>query len=302
MWSIDGGEQLNVSRVELPDPEGQASANLAVTVASPRALATVGVVASAGRLYDEGMDHRGDRVAVLSQAAAAELGITSVDLSPTIYVSGARLTAIGIIRSGALENQLMQGVIIPPGAAAAIPKQGPPTRQIIVRTATGAAQLIGRQGPYAIDPYEPGRVGAQVPIDPTQLRNQVSGQLTALLLVVAIVTLVVGVISITNITLLSVIQRRPEIGLRRSVGAAPHHIAGLIVSEAALIGVIGGLLGTSGGIFITAVVSASRGWAPTLAPAFIVMAPLVGGATGALAGFYPAWRASRISPISALQR
>jgi putative ABC transport system permease protein len=302
MWAVGGGQPLTASRVDVAGLGAPAGAGVQVTVASPRALAAVDASASSGRLYDQGMDRRGDRVALLSQAAAISLGITRVDLSPTLYVDAARFTIIGIVRSGPLESQLTQGVIIAPGAAGAIPGDGAAARQIVVRTAPGAAQLIGRQGPYAIDPDQPSRIAAQVPIDPSQLRNQVSSQLTVLLLAVAIVTLVVGVISITNITLLSVMQRRPEIGLRRSVGAAPRHIAALIVGEASLVGVIGGLLGTSGGVFITALVSASRGWAPTLAPAFILAAPLMRGVTGALAGLYPAWRASRISPISALQR
>ena len=303
MWNLGGGQIFHVSRISQLDPTGQASASIPVTAASPGALATMGAAISTGRLYDEGMDRRHDMVALLGSAAAGQLGITSIALTPAIYISGIRFTVIGIVRSSPLAGQILLGVVIPPGDAGAIPGQASTQgRQMIVRTLPGAAQLIGHQGPCALDPYQPGRIATEVPIDPTQLRNQVSGQVTALLLAVAVVALLVGVIAIMNTTLLSILQRRSEIGLRRSVGAAPRHIAALIVSEAAVTGVIGGLIGTSMGVLITAAVSASKGWEPVLDPTLILGAPMAGAAAGLIAGLYPAWRASRVSPISALQR
>jgi putative ABC transport system permease protein len=305
IWNLGAGSALTVSRTRAPTG-GQGSAGLSVAAASPGALTTLDVIRSDGRLYDEGMDRRRARVALLSQNAARSLGIDSVALSPAIYIAGVRFTAIGIVDVNSMSDESVTGVIVPPGAAAAITaaagsSDGPPAREIIVRTTSGAAQLIGRQGPYAIDPYEPGRVNAAVPIDPAQLRDQVSGQLTALLLAVAGVTLLVGVFSITNITFLAVAQRRFEIGLRRSLGASPLHIATLILIEALVVGGLGGLLGTSVGVIATAALSAGRGWAPTLSPVILLLAPLVGCGSGLLAGMYPAWRASRISPLSALQ-
>jgi putative ABC transport system permease protein len=299
-WSLGGGSNLAVRRT-LAAAGGQAAADLPVAVASPGALATLGISASDGRLYDGGMDRRVAHVALLSQTAAASLGIGSVDLSPAIYIGRARFTVIGVVRVDALVDQSLAGVLVPPGAAAAISGDAHAQRTIIVRTSSGAAQLIGRQGPYAIDPYDPGRVNAAVPIDPSQLHNQVSDELTALLLAVAGVTLLVGVFSITNITFLAVAQRRFEIGLRRSLGASPVHIGCLILLEALVVGALGGVLGTSVGVVATAVISASRGWAPTMSTVILLLAPLVGCGAGLLAGVYPAWRASRISPLSALQ-
>jgi putative ABC transport system permease protein len=172
----------------------------------------------------------------------------------------------------------------------------------MVRTDPGAAQLIGRQGPLAIDPLHPRAIAASVPEDPTALRQSVNSSLTSLLLAIALIALGVGVIAIANTTLLSVIQRRAEIGLRRSVGAAPRHIAVMVVTEAVLTGAIGGLIGTSAGVLIVSAVCASHGWSPVLDPALLLFAPAAGAVAGLLAGLYPAWRASRVSPISALQR
>jgi putative ABC transport system permease protein len=304
MWNLSSaGSMVPVSRTSQPDPTGQLVAELPVTVASPAALATTGAVTSSGRLYDTGMDRRHDLVCLLGPAAASQLGITSVAIAPVIYAGGTPLTVVGILKAAPGADGALLGVVIPPGAAGAMPPDGTPGPvQMIVRTVPGGAQLIGKEGPYALDPYDPGRIGVSVPIDPTLLRNEVSGSLTSLLLALAVVALAVGVIAITNTTLLSVISRRAEIGLRRSVGAAPRHVAALVLIEAALVGAVGGVIGTSVGVLIVGAVSAARGWAPVLAPVILVVATPVAAAAGLLAGLYPAWRASRITPISALQR
>lgn len=303
MWGLGEGQLFTVSRIPSSAASDQAAeASLPITAASPNALSTAGAILLSGRLYDHGMDVRHESVALLGQDAARQLAITRVDFSPTLYVDGKPFTVIGIIRQTRLNTGSLVGVIIPPGAVRDVPGQATSARQLFVRTGAGAAQLVGREGPYAVDPYQPSRIGADVPIDPTQLRNRVNGQVTALLLAVAIVTLVVGMISIANITLLSVVQRKSEIGLRRSVGAAPRHITALVISEAALTGVIGGLIGASAGVLVTSIVSASKGWTPVLNPLLVLVAPVTGGGAGILAGLYPAWRASKITPIAALRQ
>jgi putative ABC transport system permease protein len=195
-------------------------------------------------------------------------------------------------------------VIVPPGAAeVAAGRFGVDIgRQILVRTIPGAAQLIGRQGPDAIDPLNPHAIAASVPEDPSALRQSVSSTLTSLLLAIALIALGVGVIAIANTALRSVLQRCAEIGMRRSVGAAPRHIAVMVVCEAVVTGVIGGLIGSSVGVLIISAVCASRGWTPVLDLRLLFAAPAVGALAGLLAGLYPAWQASRVSPISALQR
>lgn len=141
-----------------------------------------------------------------------------------------------------------------------------------------------------------------MPIDPAQLRASIGASLASLLLAVAVIGLAMGIVAIAITTLLSVSQRRAEIGLRRSVGAAPRHIAVLVLSESGMTGTVGAVIGSSLGIIAISVVCASRGWAAVLAPALLALTPAAGAAAGLLAGLYPAWRASRVSPIQALQR
>ncbi|POM25480.1 putative ABC transporter permease YknZ [Actinomadura rubteroloni] len=298
-WSVGKGAVYSVRRIREGTKENSVGLNM--MAATPGALAAMDAKVSSGRLYDVGMERRGEQVALLGQAAARQLGITSVDLSPVVYIGDTELRVIGIVDSAPADDQALLSVIIPTRVAVGFSPSGD-TRSLLVRTAPGAAQLVGRQGPLQLSPQDPARIAAAVPPDPVQLRNQVDSSVTGLLIAISMVALGVGVLAIANTTLLSVIQRRAEIGLRRSVGAAPRHIAALVVSESAVIGAIGALIGTSLGVLVVGAVSAARGWAPVLDPQVIVGAPLAGAVAGLLAGAYPAWRASRISPISALQR
>jgi putative ABC transport system permease protein len=213
-----------VGRTE-PQP-GQPQIGLPVTAATAGGLATIGSAVSAGRLYDAGMDHRGAQVALLGATAARQLGITGVGECPVIFIGQVPFTVV--VRRAPPDPGVLLGVIVPPGAAATVAGRFGVDigRQIMVRTVPGAAQLIGRQGPYAIDPLNPHAVAATVPEDPSALRQSVSSSLTSLLLAIALIALLVGVIAIANTTLLSVLQLRAEIGLRRSIGARSRRPAG----------------------------------------------------------------------------
>ena len=114
-------------------------------------------------------------------------------------------------------------------------------------------------------------------------------------------SLVVGAIGIANITLVSVMERTGEIGLRRAIGATRGHIAAQFLLESASMGVVGGILGASLGVLITVGVSAYQVWTPVLDPAVPFLAPLIGGIIGLVSGTYPALRAARLEPVEALR-
>jgi putative ABC transport system permease protein len=117
-----------------------------------------------------------------------------------------------------------------------------------------------------------------------------------------VVCLVIGAVGIANTTLVAVMERTGEIGLRRALGARSRHITVQFLTESGALGLLGGVVGTSVGTAVVVAVSAFREWTPVIAPLTLAAAPALGLATGLLAGLYPAWRASRVPPAEALRR
>jgi putative ABC transport system permease protein len=298
LWDINEQQPFAVSRTLTSSP-GE-TAQLSATAASAAALRAIGAKVSSGRLYDDGADRFHQMVVLLGADAAQQLGIYSTIGQPAIFINHTALTVEGIIGSTSQESQVLLGIVVPPYVASVI---GPrtDTRRVIARTRLGAAQVIGREGPYALAPYNTSQVTSEVPPDPATLKASVQRSLTSLLDALEVVGMAVGIISITTITLLAVSQRRIEIGLRRAVGYHRWDIARLILIETAGVGVVGASLGASFGVLTVSVFAAAHGWAPTLNPATVGVSPLLGIAIGVAAGAIPAVAAAKITPMSALR-
>lgn len=284
--------------------EAAGAEGLTVYAASPGLLQAVGPTLAGGTLYNTFHDSRRMHVAVIGSAVARRLGISSLAAQPAVFVNGTPYTVVGILRNVERLPNLLLSVMIPDRTARA--DYGDPAPDyaatMLIQTRVGAARLIAKQAPLALRPDRPDHLQAVPPPAPHTLQDSVTGSLDSLFLLLAGITLVIGTVGIANTTLVSVLERTGEIGLRRSLGARPRHIAAQFLTESAALGTLGGLLGTAVSIVVTLSVALAHHWTAILDPWTTLPAPLIGTLTGLLAGAYPALRAARIEPAEALRR
>ena len=297
--SVDVGHAL-VSSTPFSDPGRRSQFKLDVEAASPDLYSAVRARLREGRLPDQGHSRRGDKVAVLGPNAAQQLSITDVGNLQSISIGDEVFLVIGILSDVKRKPTLLSSVIIPEGTARRLYQLHAP-ESVVIGTKVGAAPLIAKQAPYALRPDAPLGLKVASPEQPQDLRAGVSSDLDVLFLMLGGVSLLVGILGIANTTLLSVMERVGEIGLRRALGATRRHIATQFLLESATLGLLGGILGASLGMLVVVGVAAHQTWTPVLDPLVPLLAPVVGGAAGLLAGFYPALRAARLEPVDALR-
>ena len=207
---------------------------------------------------------------------------------------------VGILRDVARKPELLGSVIIPEGTAQRYFGLAGPSL-VVVETKIGAAYLIAEQVRAALRPDDPRTLKVQVPTEPRRVRDEVQSDLDAMFLLLGGLSLVVGAIGIANITLVGVMERTGEIGLRRALGASRGHVAAQFLFESASMGVVGGIIGASLGVLIVIAVSAFEVWTPVMDSMAPLLAPVIGGGIGLLSGLYPALRAARLEPVEALR-
>ena len=219
---------------------------------------------------------------------------------PAIAIGDQIYLVIGILEAVARQPDLLASVIIPEGTARHdFGLIGPGA--VVIETRIGATALIARQTPLALRPDDPSLLKVEFAPEPQRVRDAVQGDLNRMFLLLGGLSLIVGAIGIGNITLVSVIERIGEIGLRRAMGATRGHIALQFLLESATMGLIGGIFGASLGVLIVVAVSAYQLWTPVLEPAAPFLAPLIGCAIGLVAGLYPALRAAHLEPVEAVR-
>jgi macrolide transport system ATP-binding/permease protein len=289
-----------VRSVPVNDTVGITEFQMTVKAASPGTFRAVRTRLGQGRVFDAGHSRRGDRVAVLGRGAAERLNVTRVDQQPAVFIGNRLFVVLGIIDDVAREPDLLDSVIVPDGTARLIYRLEAPAA-VHIDTEIGAARLISAQAAIALDPNDPKRLSVSAPQEPKRVKEGVEQDVNSLFLILGAVSLLVGAIGIANVTLVSVMERTGEIGLRRALGAARRHIAGQFLAESTVMGLIGGVLGSSIGVLIVVAVSASRQWTPVLDAWIPVGAPILGAFVGLFAGLYPALRAASLQPVDALR-
>jgi macrolide transport system ATP-binding/permease protein len=289
-----------VSGSPFSDPGRRSEFKLAVEAASPDLFEAIRARLRTGRLPDEGHSRRSEKVAVLGPNAARQLGISTVAHLPSISIGDEVFLVIGILDTVERKHTVLSSVIIPEGTARDLYRL-PAPESVVIETEVGAASLLSRQVPLALRPDAPLGLKVASPEQPQPVRAGVESDLNVLFLMLGGVSLLVGALGIANMTLVSVMERIGEIGLRRALGATRRHIATQFLLESATLGILGGVLGASVGMLIVVGVAAYQTWTPVIDPLVPILAPLVGGLTGLLAGFYPSLRAAGLEPVDALR-
>ncbi len=289
-----------IRTVPFIDPTTNSERVLPVFAASPGLFDAVRGHIAAGRWFDSGHVARRDRVAVIGVDIMEDLGISRVDNLPGVFIGDDLFTVIGILDGAERDRGLTGGIMIPSSTAQWRFGVTKPER-VVIETELGAASLIASQAAVALNPNAPESLSVNAPRDPSDTRDQVQNDVNDLFLLLGLISLIVGAIGIANVTLVTVMERTGEIGLRRALGASRRHIAVQFLSESTALGLVGGIIGASVGLLFVVGVAASRDWTPVLDLWLPLAAPVAGAIVGLIAGLYPSIRAARMEPVDALR-
>lgn len=249
-------------------------------------------------------------VAVLGAAAANQLGIDRSFPDQRIWLGGQWFNVAGILRPSPLEPDVDVSALVGYPAAqkylglASVVRgevvAGTPST-IYVRAATGHEAAVQELLARTANPEAPFEVNVSQPSDVLTARAAAAGTFNTLFLGLGMVALIVGAVGVANIMIISVLERRSEIGLRRALGARKGQIRSQFLVESILLAIIGGIVGVLAGAAATAGYASSKGWAVVIPveawSGGIASAILI----GAIAGLTPAVRASRMPPAVALR-
>ena len=240
-------------------------------------------------------------VAVLGYGAAQALGIATLDRPIRVWAAGRWLSVAGILAPLQLAPEIDRSVLVGLDFAAAdLGFDGFPTR-LYVRADPERVVAISRVLARTTNPQSPDQVKVTRPSDALAARLAVQSSGTSLFVGLGAVALLVGGVGVANVMVISVLERRSEIGLRRALGATRLHVGVQFLSEAVLLSTLGGVTGIGGGIAITAAYATQQGWS-ILVPAGVVAGGLLAAVViGGAAGLYPALRAARMAPTDALR-
>ena len=279
-------------------PASQTGA-LSVQAATLGLLPVVGATVTHGAYLNRATER--EPVVVLGAAAAQRLGIDRVYPGERIWLGGQWFYVQGILSSAALAPEIDSSALIGfPAARTYLGFDDHPTT-IYVRSVTSQVAAVQSVLGATANPEAPNEVDVSQPSDVLTARADAQGALNALFLGLGAVSLLVGALGVANIMLISVLERRSEIGLRRALGATKGHIRTQFLAEAMLLALLGGAVGVTLGVLATAGYAYTRHWT-TVIPTFAWAGGLAAAiAIGGAAGLLPAIRAARLSPTDALR-
>jgi putative ABC transport system permease protein len=238
---------------------------------------------------------------VLGSVAAERLGVTSLEGDPLVFLGERWFRVVGILDDVALFPDLDRSAMVGyPVAAELFGIEAAPTT-VRVRTDPEDTEAVYERLGATANPEAPSEVEVVRPSDALEARAKVDETLTALLLGLGAVALLVGGVGIANVMVISVLERRAEIGVRRALGATRRHIRLQFLVESTLLAGLGGAVGVGLGATITWFYADARGWTFAVPAAGVLGGIAASLLVGALAGLYPAARAARLAPATAVR-
>ena len=272
---------------------------IAVVATEPQLATTIGATVAHGRFLNAATESL-DAV-VLGSEAARRLGIDTLDGDPLVVIGGHQFAVVGILAPVPLAPDIDRSALIGYDVAKAMFGIDDSASTVRVRTDPSQVAAVAKVLPATTNPEAPGDVSVSRPSDALAAKSKADTALTTLLLALGGVALLVGGVGIGNVMVISVLERRAEIGLRRALGATKGAVRLQFLTEATVLAGLGGAGGVAIGAAITAGYARFQGWRvaiPLTALAGGIGASLV---LGALAGLYPAGRAARLAPADAIR-
>jgi len=243
-------------------------------------------------------------IVVLGAVAAQRLGVDSLNPGGRpvqVYLGGEWFSVGGILASLPLAPEIDRAALIGYSIAKTLFGTTRNASTLYVRADPGHVTQASELLAATADPQNPENTQVSRPSSALQARADSESTLTALFLGLGAVALLVGGVGIANVMVISVLERRPEIGLRRALGATRMHIGTQFLGESVLLSLLGGAAGIALGAAGTAGYAALQGWIVTIPLVSVAGAVGITLALGALAGLYPAVRAARLAPAAALR-
>ena len=292
-----GSVDATVRRTDYIDPVE--TGGIAVKAADTNLLRTLGATLSAGRFLNPGTARY--PAVVLGATAAERLGIRSLEGSPQVWIGDRWWSVVGILNPVELASDLDTAVLVGFPAAAEYLDHDGYASAVYLRADPSTVEAVADVLARTVNPEKPEEVEISRPSDALAARAAAKTAFTALFLGLGAVALLVGGLGIANVMVISVLERRSEIGLRRALGATKRHIGVQFLTESLVLAALGGVAGIAAGVAVVAAYAASRGWVVTVPPVVLIGGLAAALAIGAIAGLYPAARAARMAPAEALR-
>ena len=237
---------------------------------------------------------------LVGRGIANNLELGPVDASPVVWIANKAYVVVGVISDSGLDASIMNAVVMRETDPVAVGATNAVTAEI--RTRPGAAQLVAQQAPIALDPYTGENAHVDAPEDPKTMRQSVESNVRTMLVTLTAVSLLAAVLMLTNSTATAVSRRSGEFGLRRAMGARRWQIAALVTAESAIVGLIGGVIGTFTAVVVIISTVLVRHWQPVLDLRLLPVGIIGGMVVGLVGCLLAVRRAAGVSPADALRQ